>query len=158
MWLLGPTLRRSAYSIGRTRVTRPPCGRARQEKTISILGHYLGRDDISHVARASGAALMCAGDLELAGGHAYIALLAALIPYRNRRRGGLQAARRFRRRSGRAPLATPRQSPAPGPTNRKGPRSQRSGSPVPAWGRGPPLTPLLATAQSKLNPSHSSFH
>jgi hypothetical protein len=25
-WLLGPTLRRSAYGIGRTRVTRPPCG------------------------------------------------------------------------------------------------------------------------------------
>src|SRR5215831_18607250 len=33
MWLLGPTLRRSAYDIGRTRVTRPPCGRGRQERT-----------------------------------------------------------------------------------------------------------------------------
>src|SRR5262245_39464482 len=30
MWLFGPTLRRSAYGIGRTRVTRPPCGRGRQ--------------------------------------------------------------------------------------------------------------------------------
>jgi membrane protein DedA with SNARE-associated domain len=29
MWLLGPALRRSAYSIGRTRVTRPPRGRGR---------------------------------------------------------------------------------------------------------------------------------
>ena len=30
MWLFGPTLRRSAYGIGRTRVTRSPCGRGRQ--------------------------------------------------------------------------------------------------------------------------------
>src|SRR5262245_23541998 len=42
MWLLGPTLRRSAYGIGRTRVTRPPCGRGRQERTITILGRLHG--------------------------------------------------------------------------------------------------------------------
>ena len=30
MWLLDPTLRTSAYNIGGTRFTRPPCGRGRQ--------------------------------------------------------------------------------------------------------------------------------
>src|ERR1700730_9623294 len=36
MWLLDPALRRSAYDIGRTRVSRSPSDRGRQKKTISV--------------------------------------------------------------------------------------------------------------------------
>src|SRR5262249_27676896 len=57
MWLLGPTLRRSAYSIGRTRVTRPPFGRGRQERTISQT-RRLSRKGRYGTSGARGAAFM----------------------------------------------------------------------------------------------------